>query len=124
MKRAFILIMFIVCILLTGCSNDKYFVCKIDLDNEIDEYHLDAIYKVYYKNSYVIKIEKEEIYITQNKDTLNYFNEYKNLEYLNLNNLYGGITYKVDASQDKVKLNATIDMNLVDINKMIKNNKI
>lgn len=111
-------------VLLTGCSKDEYFICKIDLHNEQMEYHLNATYKVYYKNSYVTKIEKNEIYETDNEDTYNYFNEAKNLEYLNLNNLYGGITHTISLEDDKVILDATYDMSIVDIKKMLKNKYI
>jgi len=110
----------LIVILLTGCTKDKYFTCKIDLNNEQMDYHLSAIYKVYYKNSYVTKIEKNEIYETDNEDTYNYFNEAKNLEYMNLNNLYGGITYTVNLKKNKVVLDATLDMSIVDIKKMLK----
>ena len=51
-------------------------------------------------------------------------NEYKNLEYENINSLYGGTTYNVNLKEDEVILNATIDMNLIDINKMVKNKYI
>ncbi len=121
MKRVVLLL---IIILLTGCSKDKYFTCKIDLNNEQMEYRLNATYKVYYKNSYVTKIEKNEVYQTDNEDTYNYFNEAKNLEYLNLNNLYGGITHTINLRENKVILDATFDMSIVDIKKMIKNKYI
>lgn len=124
MKRLVIILLFINIFLLTGCTKDEYFVCEINLDNEIQEYHLDATYKVYYKKSFVTKIEKEEIYISSNKDTLNYFNEYKNLEYLNLNNLYGGVIHTVNLKQDKVSVNAIIDMSLTNIKQMVKDKYI
>jgi len=121
MKRLFVIL---IILFLTGCNKDNYFVCKIDLNNEVDEYHLNAIYKVYYENSYVTKIEKEEIYTSETKDILNYFKEYKDLEYIDLNNLYGGIVHEVKLINNKVKLTSSIDMTLVDIKKMVKNNYI
>lgn len=123
MKKIYIL-SFLFIVLLTGCSKNKYFTCNINLDNNVQNYNLDAEYKVYYKDSYVTKIEKEEVYTSKNKDTLKYFYEYKDLEYLNLNNLYGGTIYSVDLNEDKVIMKATIDMNLVDIKSMVKNNYI
>lgn len=121
MKR---IVLLLIVVLLTGCSKDKYFTCEIDLNNEQMEYHLNATYKVYYKNSYVTKIEKNEIYETDNEDTYNYFNEAKNLEYINLNNLYGGITHTISLEENKVILDATYDMSIVDIKKMLKNKYI
>lgn len=121
MNKILIYISLIIVLLLTGCSKDKYFICEINLDNNIQEYKMDALYKVYYKDSFVTKIEKTETYISNNEDTLEYFNEYKNLEYQNINNLYGGTTYNIDFKENKIVLNATIDMSLVDIKKMVKN---
>lgn len=108
----------------TGCSNEKFFICKNDLYNKIQDYNLEAIYKVYYEDYYVVKINKEEIYKSKNKDTLNYFNEYKKLEYKSLNDLYSGITYSIERNDNLVKLTSTIDMSLVDINEMVNNNYI
>lgn len=121
MKKVFLLL---IVILLSGCSKENYFTCKIDLENKIQEYQLNAVYKVYYKNSFVTKIEKKEIYTTDNEETYNYFNEYKNLEYTNLNNLYGGTTYTISLEGNKVILDATINMNFVDIKQMIKDRYI
>lgn len=121
MKR---IVLLLIVVLLTGCSKDEYFTCEIDLNNEQMEYHLNATYKVYYKNSYVTKIEKKEIYETDNEETYNYFNEAKNLEYINLNNLYGGITHTISLEDNKVILDATYDMSIVDIKKMEKNKYI
>ena len=121
MKKVFLLL---IVMLLSGCSKENYFTCEIDLENKIQEYHLKATYKVYYKNSYVTKIEKSEIYETDNEDTYNYFNESKSLEYTNLNNLYGGITHTISLEENKVILDAAFDMNIVDIKKMIKNKYI
>lgn len=123
MKRIFLILSFVV-ILLTGCNKEEYFTCTIDLENKIDEYNLNATYKIYYKNSLVTKIEKEETYISNNEDTLNYFNEFKNLEYEKLNKLYGGITYIVEKEDEKVNLNASIDTKELDIKKMLKDKYI
>lgn len=124
MKKVFISVLFITFFLLVGCAKEESFNCTIDLYNEIDEYKLKANYKIYYKNSFVTKIEKEEVYKSENEKTLKYFNEYKTLEYKNLNNLYGEITYNVEVSDDKVKVNSTIDMELIDLKKMVKDKYI
>lgn len=124
MKKIFTIILFINILLLTGCGKDNYFTCKINIDNDMEEYKLNAEYKIYYKNSFVTRIEKEEIYISENEDILQYFDEYKNLEYNNLNKLYGGITYTVNLIDNKVILFSDIDMSLVDIEKMVKNKYI
>lgn len=119
MNKVFISILLLV--LLTGCS-DKYFECNKNIYNEMQDYELNAKYKVYYENSFVTKIEKEEIYISDNIDTLNYFNEYKKLEYENVNNLYGEVIYSINRSENKITIYSTIETELLNIKKM-KNNK-
>ena len=118
-----ILILFLL-VLLCGCSKEKYFLCKTSLTNEMDEYKFNAVYKIYYKDTFVTKIEKEEIYTSNNEDTLEYLNEYKKLDYSNLNKLYGGITYNVEQKETSVNVNATLDMSIVDVNKMVKDKYI
>lgn len=118
MKKILILLTLI---LLSGCSKEEYFECKIDLDNKIENYHLNATYKVYYKDSFVTRIEKKEIYISDDEEILDYFNEYKNLEYKDLNDLYGSYIYKIKYEDEKVIMNADIDMKNTDIKKMLKN---
>lgn len=110
--------------LLVGCSKEDSFNCKIDLYNELQEYNLAATYKVYYKDSFVIRVEKEEIYSSNNKDTIKYFNEYKNLELNSFNELYGGIIYNIGKKNNEIIINSVIDFNKLDIKQMIKNNYI
>lgn len=109
-------------IFITGCSKQKYMTCTIELENNNQNYTLNAIYKVYYKDKYVTKIEKEEIYKSDDKKVLDYFNEYKNLEYNNLNDIYGGFEFNVNYKEDTVKLSSSIDMSVIDVKKMVANN--
>ena len=87
-------------------------------------YEFNANYKVYHDGSFVTKVEKEEEYISNKEETLNYFFEYKNLEYQSIESLYGGITYNVDLKEDKVIINSNIDMTIANIKKMIQNKYI
>ena len=121
MRRIIILILLLV---ITGCSSDKSFICKMDIENDIQDYKLDGTYTIYYKDSYVTKIEKIEKYNSTNQDTLDYLDEYLNLDYENLNRKYNGYTYDVLLSEDYVRLESVIDMNLVDVKKMKKDNYI
>ena len=124
MKKVFISFLFITFFLLVGCTKEKSFNCKIDIYNEVDEYKLIANYKIYYKNTEVLKIDKEEKYISDNEKTLEYFNEYKKLEYENLNNLYGEVLYNISDSENEVIIKSTIDMANLDIKKMRKDKYI
>ena len=122
MRKIFLIIIFV--LILSGCKKEEYFNCKIDLYNDIQEYELNAIYKVYHDGSFVTKVEKEEKYISNNEETLDYFFEYKNLEYQSIESLYGGITYNVDLKEDKVIMTSNIDMTITNIKKMIQNKYI
>lgn len=121
MKRVFFIISVI--LLLTGCTDDS-FECNKDIYNDIQEYKMTAKYKVYYKNSYVTKIEKIEIYESDNMDTLNYFDVSKKLEYVNLNKLYGEVIYNVSKDETKVMVESVIDTEMLDIKKMKKDDYI
>ena len=116
--------LFITFFLLVGCTKEKSFNCKIDIYNEVDEYKLLANYKIYYKNTEVLKIEKDEKYISESEKTLEYFSEYKKLEYENLNNLYGEVLYNISDSENEVIIKSTIDMEKLDIKKMKKDKYI
>lgn len=116
--------LFITFFLLVGCTREKSFNCKIDINNEVDEYKLIANYKIYYKNTEVLRIEENEKYISDNEKTLEYFNDYKRLEYENLNNLYGEVLYNISDSDNEVIINSTIDMEKLDIKKMRKDKYI
>lgn len=122
MKKIFIC--FTLLILLCGCTKEETFKCNIDLYNEIEEYTLTAEYKIYYEKTFVTKIEKKEEYKSDNKKTLEFYEEYKNLEHKNLNELYGNIEYLVERKKDKVLVSSTMNMELIDIKKMIRNKLI
>ncbi|MBQ9072348.1 MAG: hypothetical protein IJY25_04255 [Bacilli bacterium] len=121
MNKTFKVFILLFVLFITGCGKDKYITCKSEITNKENNYTLTATYKIYYKDAYVTKIEKEEIYKSSSEDIIEYFDEYKNLEYDNLNDLYGGYSYTIDSNKDFIKLNAVIDINNVDVKQMIKN---
>ena len=118
------LIVFIFVFFLVGCSNNKYITCNVEVNNKIENYNMEGIYKIYYKNNFVTKIEKEEVYISPSEDIIGYFNESKGLEYYNLNDKYNGFLYKINKEENKINLNVSIDLSLVDIKQMVKDKKI
>lgn len=111
-------------ILLVGCSKEEYITCNIEVDNDTQNYEMTGTYKIYYDNSYVTKIEKSEKYISSDKAMIDYFEEANNLDYYNLNDLYGGVIYTVKNNESNVEVDVTIDMNNVDIKQMVKNKEL
>ena len=114
-----IFILFIV-----GCGKKDYITCNIDIDNNIQNYTMNGTYKIYYDNNYVTKVEKYEKYISPDKTVIDYFDEYKNLEYYNLNDLYNGFIYKINKKENSVEIDVNIDFNSVNIKQMVKDKKI
>lgn len=119
--KKIILLIFI--FLLCGCK-DKYITCNININNDVLNYKLDGEYKIYYKKSYVIKIEKIEKYSSSDIDVIKYLEESKNIELDNLNQLYGGYSYKIDRNKLNLDLKTDINIKNVDIEKMLKNDYI
>lgn len=115
------IIFIIFVLLLCGCNKENYFTCTSRIVNDVQEYELVATYKIYYENNFVTKIEEEEIYVSKNKETLNYIYEYKDLDYKRLNELYSGITHRVEKEPKKVSFSSTLNFSIIDIEEMLKN---
>ena len=106
-------------ILLCGCK-DKYITCKIDVNNEQMQYTNTGTYKIYYKKSYVNKIEKYEIYESKDRHVLDYFEEGKDVEVKSLNEKYGGYSHTIRKKDKKVLVDTVIDLKKVNVSKMLK----
>lgn len=114
-----ILICIISLVILTGCGKDKYYTCKINIDNEIQKYSLNGIYKIYYDGNYVTKIEKSEIYTSSEADVLNYFKTSKELYYNNLKDIYKGYEYKINLTDEELTLDINVDLSKLNIKDMV-----
>lgn len=104
---------------LVGCDKEKSFVCNLDIYNTTQDYSLHAIYKVYYKGNYVKRIVKKDVYSSDNIEMLNYFEQYKNLEYDNLNSIYGGFDFEIKKDETNLTINTNINLNEVNVKKML-----
>lgn len=120
MHKKFKILIIALMFIITGCGKDKYKICKLDLNNKSDNYILDATYKVYYSKGYVTKVEKSEIYESDDEDILKYFNDSKSIEYKNLNELYQGYSYDIKLLDGSINIASKVDMSTLDINKMVK----
>lgn len=121
MKRICI---FIFVLFLTGCSGKDYITCNIDINNKIENYKMTGVYKIYYDNNFVTKIEKKEKYISSDKSIIKYFDESKNLEYYNLFDLYNGYIYTIKSDDTTVNIDVEIDMNLLNLSKMVEDSRL
>ena len=115
---------FIFILFLVGCSKKEYVTCNIDINNTKENYHMNGVYNIYYDGNYVTKIIKQETYVSSDDAMIEYFNESKSLEYYNLNDLYGGVTYKIKENDKSINLDVVIDMNSMNVKEMVKDNYI
>lgn len=111
--------------LLFGCTDKiQQGNCKINVENNVEGYVLKGEYTIYYdKYEYVTKIEKKETYKSNDEKILEYFNISKELDYKNMSN-YGGYEYTIEKLDDKVSINAIIDLKQTDIKQMIIDKKM
>ena len=118
------IIVLIIALFLVGCTKEEMITCNIEVGNDLQNYTMKGIYNIYYKDNYVTKIEKKEQYISPNEDVITYLNDSKNLEYYNLNDLYGGYTYEIKNSETALAITSKINLSLVDLKKMEQDKKI
>ena len=45
---------------LTGCNNQNYIICTLDISNDIQNYNVVGNYKIYYNDKYVTSINTKE----------------------------------------------------------------
>ena len=114
-----IIILFLT-ILLCGCKS-KYTICKIDISNNDLNYKMEAEYRIYYKNSFVTKIEKIEDYYIQDNDidNIKYLYESKKVELDSLQTMYNGYIYIVNRDKNHISAKIDIDISQIDIEKML-----
>ena len=105
-------------LLLCGCKN-KYIVCNIDINNKELNYNLKGEYKIYYKKSNVIKIEKQEKFTSSDKKILNYLKESKDIEISSLNQKYNGYLYEIKSDRKSVDVKTYIDVSLINLQDMV-----
>ena len=110
--------------LLSGCGNSKYIVCSADIKNNVENYNLVSKYKIYYDKNFATKIYKNEVYKSNDENIIDYFEEYKKLDYSNLNDLYGGYDYEIIRDKNSVTVNVTVNLSDVDLKKMVDDGEI
>ena len=124
MNKLKIIVCLIVLALITGCGKKNYITCSLNINNDLENYSVKSDYKIYFKGDFVTKIEKSEKYTSNDIDKLKLLDEMKSLEYYNLNDKYGGVTYNIKSSERNVIIKSTIIFETFDVNKMAKNGEI
>lgn len=115
------IIILILIIFLSGCSNESIISCKINIDNKKEEYASNFTYEIYYKDKYVKKIKINETYNSNVSSKINYFEELRKSENEYLNLIYGGFAYDINrVSPSELLVNINIDCDSTDIKQMVK----
>lgn len=125
MKKGFkILFISLFVFLLAGCDNGKEIVTKCELTSNqaASGYSLDSTYEIYSTSGVVNKVVTKEVVTSDQEDVLTYFETYLNESYKTASDTYGGYTYKVTKSDDKVSSDVTIDYNKMDLDKFVSDN--
>lgn len=119
MNKKIIILILVSFLFITGCNNNKSITCTSIIENKLSDYKMSAEYKITYNSDYVKTIEKKEQYKMDTEDIKNYIYESKNLEYKNLNDLYGGYQYEVTETENEVNVKVFINVEELNIKSMI-----
>lgn len=124
MKKIFMFILSI--LLLSGCNNKEILVtkCTLNKDNIQANYKLNSEYTIYSQKGVVNKVEIIETITSSTDAILDYFENYLNKNYQNLNKTYGGYNNKITKNDEKIISKTTIDYKIVNINKFSEDNNI
>lgn len=123
MKKIILLI--IITVLVTGCfGNNKYDIdiCSQISDQSASGYKVSTNYEIYSKKGIVDKVVISDVVNSKDKNILNFFKiQYEN-QYRNLNDKYGGYTYKVIIKDNKVISDVTINYKKFNMKSFVKDN--
>ena len=123
MKKIILLI--IITVLVTGClGKNKYDIdtCTQISDQSASGYKVSTNYEIYSKNGIVDKVIISDVVNSKDKNILNFFKiQYEN-QYRNLNDKYGGYTYKVIIKDNKVISDVTINYKKFNMKSFVKDN--
>lgn len=129
MKKLLVLIP-IVLLCITGCKvnvtvngknvldNSKKVVCT--LNKKESNVTLTGTYTIKYNDEFVSKVEVKEEYVSSDKSILDSFAESINENYEEFNSEYGGYTYNITETPDKLVVETTLDYDAMDIKNYLK----
>lgn len=99
------LAIFSLVIILAGCTSkteEKVVKCTLNQNNAAQKYEIKSAYNIYTDGSVVNKVETTEEVISDNSSILDYFENYINTLYTNMNNEYGGYDFNITKEDGKL----------------------
>lgn len=122
-KFAKILVVFIGIIFLAGCGNSKTVTkCTLDSDQSANGYSLKSEYNIYATGDVVTSVKTTEVVTSDKENILNYFETTLKTQYTAANKSYGGYSFDVKKSDNKITSNVTIDYNKMNLKKFVEDN--
>ena len=120
-KLLLVLLVLLVVTILSGCTS-KLDTAECSFKSKQSDYKIDTKYKIYYKDNIVKKVDIDEVITSSKKDKLREFSNSFKSQYKSNNSMYGGYTYDIKNSKDKLELSVSIDYTVFDMKKFINNN--
>ena len=122
MKYCKLLVLVLVIFLLVGCAKEeKYKTCKI-VSDEKDSGYITITYDIYSKGKIISKVEQREEIISDKKEIIDFYQNEYNSMYKKYNKTYGGYTYDINISNNKLTCNVMIDYKKFNRKKYIEDN--
>lgn len=121
--KKFISLMLVICsvFILIGCSNSEVKTlimnCNITINDENNNFKTVSDYNIYYNDDIVEKLKIVESIISDDENVLSTFETSFNNTYQTMKEEYGGCTYKITTTDNKVTNRVTIDYDKMDLEK-------
>ena len=129
-----IVIILTITLTLTGCGSKETINENSKQKSELvktctststtSDYKMENEYKVYGSGKTVDSVITIETVTSDDDDILDYLEEYVDKTYSEMNENYGGYTYKIDRKDNKIVATTTIDYNKMDLDKYVSDNSI
>ena len=124
-KIKYLTMLFVAALLLTGCGGTKEKTTKCVLNlNDPGSFEVTTNYTIHHKNNIISKVILDELVVSQDQEILDYFEDYLNEMYPLYNTTYGGYTYDVKRSNDRITSKVTMDYTKMDLVKFSENTGI
>ena len=117
------LAVFLFVIILAGCTSkteEKVVRCTLKLNDAAQNYEIESVYSIYTDGSVVNKVETTEIVTSDDDYVLDYFENYTNTMYTNMNNAYGGYDFNITKEDGKLISDTKVDYLKLDREKLAK----
>ena len=92
----------------------------LKLNDAAQNYEIESVYSIYTDGSVVNKVETTEIVTSDDDYVLDYFENYTNTMYTNMNNAYGGYDFNITKEDGKLISDTKVDYLKLDREKLAK----